>query len=48
MEEQEEVQVMRCERCGEKKDCMETPFHGYSEWLCRSCTAAAYRNEEAV
>jgi len=40
--------VRNCERCGEEIYCEEIPLMGYSEWLCKKCTAAAYRNGEVV
>jgi len=37
-----------CERCANELPCQAIPMMGYSLWLCRTCAAAAYHNEEAV
>jgi hypothetical protein len=48
MEEEEKKQVAHCERCNQWKELEEIPFMGYSLWLCRACSVAAYRSGEAV
>jgi len=37
-----------CERCHEEAWCEEIPMHGYTEFLCRKCAAAAYHCGDAV
>jgi len=37
-----------CERCRELVECEEIPFHGFSQWMCRPCAAAAYQTGEAA
>ena len=37
-----------CERCGKETYCEEVPLMGYTEYLCKTCTAEAYRKGDAI
>lgn len=47
-EPEPEPDVRNCERCQRTARTELIPLMGYSEWMCQSCAATAYRSGEAV
>lgn len=48
IQEDAELSIRPCERCGRTCVVEEIPLMGYSEYMCRKCAAAAYANDEAI
>jgi len=42
----DDVMIRKCERCGEIKECEQTPLMGYCEWWCERCYQAAVHSGE--